>query len=200
MSPFPRYILDVVTAPTGVVIDPVEMETYLRFCDPSEQPLIVDLIAAATEFVEKGSGRQFLTATYDLLRDRFPCGAGPIVLPKPPLQSVTSISYVDGNGTTQTLSASLYEVQAGTEHAAGYILPDYGTIWPATRGFDRDVTIRFVCGYGLQGLVPQVIKQQIRMLVKHWFENRSAIGCGEMTVPPLAYDALASFNRHHEFV
>lgn len=195
------YILETVTPASGLVVSRSEMQAYLRFDDSAEDSLIDSELAAAQDYVQGIIGKQLLTATYDYKLPRFPSPYGPVELPRLPLQSVTSVKYYNTEGTLTTMTVTTeYTTQAGTDHAKGYVLPAYGLCWPQTRGYDRDVVIRFVCGYGLAAAVPDVIKQQIKLIVHHWFYNRGAIACGNQTRAQLAFDALAEFNRHQEFV
>lgn len=194
------YIIDVVTPPTGFVISIGEMEDHIRWDDASEAGVILGLIKAATEYVQENSGKQLLTATYDVHWRRFPGCWGELVLPRVPVSSVTSVKYYDTAGTQQTMSSTLYTVNDGSQHASGYIIPAFNEQWPSTYGHDRDVTVRFVCGFGDPDDVPETFKLQIKMLVAHWFNRREAIACGATSETPLAYRALAEFNRHQEFV
>lgn len=110
-----------------------------------------------------------MTATYTLKLDRFPFDDY-IDLPKPPLVSVTSVSYVDLTGATQTFSASRYEVD--TDGEPGRIYLKYGESWPSTRTQRNAVTIVFVAGYGDASDVPENIKHSIKLKAAHWYENR----------------------------
>ena len=58
-------------------------------------------------------GRALLTQTWDMYLDEFPC-AGEIIIPLSPLQSVTSVSYVDQHGATQTWASANYRIVSGT--------------------------------------------------------------------------------------
>lgn len=198
-QPLP-YILDVVTPPTGFVVSVGEMEDHLRWEDASEASVILGLIKAATSYVQDISGKQLLTATYDVQWARFPGCNGALVLPRVPVSSVTSVKYYDTTGTQQTMSSALYTVQDGSEHFSGYVIPAFNGQWPSTYGHDQDVTVRFVCGFGTPSDVPETFKLQIKLLVAHWFEHREAIACGDMSPTPLAFAALEEFNRHQEFV
>lgn len=195
------YILETYSEPLGELVTVEEMQTVLRFDDAAEYELIQDDIDAAVLYVEKISGKQLLTATYDY---KLPCFPGPysrVELPRPPVSSVDSVKYYDTSGTLTTLTVNThYTVQLGTEHAAAYVMPAYSLCWPATRGYDMDVVIRFTCGFGGAADVPQTFRKQIKLLVAHWFHNRSAIACGAQTRSQLAFDALAEFNRRQEFV
>ncbi len=122
-------------------------------------PYVVGLIQGAREYGETFTHRAFITQTWDDRRYGFPCD-GVIWLPKAPLVSVTSVSYVDPAGATQTWSSALYTVDApsGPKARVGCIVPNYGEIFPATRDVVNAVTIRFVAGYGAASAVPALIK------------------------------------------
>lgn len=196
----PQYILDVVTEPVGQVVAIGDLERYLRWDDASESGVISDLIKTATEYVQEISGKQLLTATYDVSWRRFPGCSGRLVLPRVPVASVTHVKYYDAAGVQQTLSSSLYTVNVGNDHAEGHVIPAVNAQWPSTYGHDRDVTVRFVCGFGEASDIPHTFKLQIKQLVAHWFQNREAVACGAMSQTPLSFAALEEFNRHHEFV
>jgi uncharacterized phiE125 gp8 family phage protein len=97
-----------------------------------------------------------------------------ILVPRPPLISVSSITYVDGNGTTQTLSAAAYKVDTDSE--PGRITPAYGYCWPTTRAEINAIAITYVAGYATRAAVPASIKQAMLLLIGHWYENREAVG------------------------
>ena len=52
-------------------------------------------------------------------------------------------------------------------------------------------TVRFICGYGAAGAVPQAIKQAMLLLIGHYFNNREQTITGVMaTEIPQGADAL----------
>jgi len=117
-----------------------------------------------------------------------------IELPMPPLQSVTSLKYIDDAGVEQTMPTADYVVDA--QHMIGRIRPAHGTQWPSTLDDEGAVRITFVAGYGAAGAVPQPIKQAILLLVGHWWINREAVG--EAGGPhALAVEALTQPFRVH---
>lgn len=132
------------------------------------------LIGAATEHVEQYTRRSLITQTWRLTLDAFPCE---IILPRPPVQSVNSITYVDDDGATQTLSSSLYQVCL--ESSPARIVPAYNEVWPTVRNIPEAVQVTYVAGYGAASTnVPEQFKQVILLLVGHWFEHREAIVSG----------------------
>jgi uncharacterized phiE125 gp8 family phage protein len=121
----------------------------------TDDDLIQSRIASARNIVETDTGanvprcKVMLVTTFDLTLHCFPwwnpLTASPyshISLPRVPLISVTSITYVDTAGTTQTMSSSLYVV----DYAKGRIHLAYNESWPSTRSQPNAVTVRFVAG------------------------------------------------------
>jgi uncharacterized phiE125 gp8 family phage protein len=177
--------LTLVTAPTSEPVTLEEAKTHCRVDFNDDDALLEGHIAAAREYCENFTRRQFVTATYALRMDDLP---DEIVLPRPPLASVTSITYVDATGSTQTLSSSLYTVDTYVE--PGRIVPAYNATWPSVRGHTNDVVVTFTCGAAVAN-VPARAKQAILLLVGHWYENREEIGIGNIvTKIPTAADAL----------
>jgi uncharacterized phiE125 gp8 family phage protein len=138
-------------------------------------------------------GGQLLQATWELRLDELPCGYE-IQIPKPPLVSVTSFSYIDTAGNTQVWSALNYQVDAPTGPYAdrGRIQPAYATNWPAARTDTMNaVTIRFVAGYGTQPItVPQTIRQAMLLMITTWYECRDELVLQAVTPAPLGALAL----------
>src|SRR5690606_36285460 len=103
--------------------------------------------------------------TLTLTLDRFPCG--PIYLPYPPLQSVSSIGYVDPQGVAQTVGVADYQVDINSE--PGRLVPAYGTTWPSTQCVLGAVTIEYVAGYSDVCDVPQSTLIAITALLKRTY-------------------------------
>lgn len=136
-------------------------------------PQLITLRQAAREWCEGYAARSFITQTWDGFLNDFPA-ADFIVLPLPPLASVTHVKYRDVDGVLQTMSSGDYDVRAPAGHKAkaGRIVLGYDKSWPDARGHDQDVEIRFVCGYGAGSDVPTPIRVAIAQLTAHWYEHR----------------------------
>lgn len=189
--------LSVQTAATQEPVRLEEAKRMLRVTVSDEDQLIRNLIIAAREYCETFTGRQFVSATYDYTLDAW---SDPILLPKPPLSSVTSISYVDEDGATQTLSSAIYDVVTNVE--PGRVRLAYDQSWPTIRAQDEAITIRFVAGYGDPDDVPETVCHAINLLVGHLFEHREAVirlARGQMMAElPLALKSLLWRNRIYE--
>lgn len=170
------YGLSLYAAATEEPVALAEAKAHLRIEHNDEDGVIAGLVAAAREFVEQRSGRQLMTATWDITLDAFPCGRRPIKLPRWPTQSVVSITYQDTAGDLQTWDSASYRVDTSREPAR--VAPAYGASYPATIAEPAAVTIRAVAGYASAAAVPACAKQAILLLVAHWHENREAGNAG----------------------
>ena len=146
--------------------------------------LIGELIAAAVAQLDGPNGwlgRFLVEQTWDYKIDAFPEHGSCIKLPLWPVQSLTSISYVDTDGNSQTWGAA------------------YGKSWPATRDQKEAVTLRGVFGYADSGSspedyganVPDDIRFGIGMQVKLWYETGGLVfGDTPLELFPVVKNAL----------
>lgn len=150
----------------------------------ADDTLVQNLIQAAREWCETYTGRSFFEQTWKVQLDEFP---EVIRLPRPPIISVTSIQYVDTSGDTQTLSSSIYRVDA----EGARITEAYSQVWPDTRDVTNAVTVTYKAGYDSgnspqdASAIPQAIKQAILLLVGQMYEHREDVIVGT-TVTPMA--------------
>ena len=184
------YGLSINTAATSDPVTTAEAKTHLAIDDDYYDTFVGSLISAATGHVENMTNRQIMSATYDLKVDRFPSGRRRLFIPKGQLTSVTSVTYTDTNGDSQTFSSSDYSVV--TDQEPGFIEPVYDKVWPAARLQAETVAVRFVAGYASASDVPDGIKQAILLTVGHWFANREAVSNGSFTEVPMAVESLAN--------
>lgn len=179
--------LRLVTAPTSEPLTLLEGKEHLRIDHTAEDALVADYIAAARVRCEAIQRRAYLTQTWELTLDAFPCDG--IVLPRPPLQSVTSITYTDSDGVVQTLDEALYQVDTDSE--PGRVYPAYDTYWPSTRSVPNAVRIRYVAGVTDSANVPESVKMAMRFWLGHYYLNRESVIAGTIaTVMPEAAKAL----------
>ena len=181
--------LTLVTAPA---VEPITLSTaklHLRVDTADEDGLISSLLTAARQHVESYTHRALVTQTWDWKLDAFPSDGEPFVLPLPPVISVTSITYLDTAGASQTWGASNYitDLPAGDYASRARIAAGYGVAYPATYAVINAVTVRFVAGYGAASTVPEAIKAAIKILVADWYATRET--APGVTVPT-SVDAL----------
>jgi uncharacterized phiE125 gp8 family phage protein len=140
----------------------------------TEDEKIFDLIKSARIYAEQWQNRAYVSQTQVLRMDRFPRSGLAIILPRSPAIAVSSVQYVDSNGDTQTLSTDIYTVDIFSEPAR--IVEAFNQIWPVTRDVPNAVTVTYTCGYGTtRAAVPNNVKDAMKLLIGHWFENREAV-------------------------
>jgi uncharacterized phiE125 gp8 family phage protein len=141
----------------------------------SDEADVVGKIEAAIADVQGITGRQLITATWQLMLDAFPVSTS-IELPKPPLLTVVSITYLDEAGLTQTLAASKYTVipPAGPTCQPGWITLNPDQSWPSTYYYsDKAVTIEYTAGYGLTpSTVPGFLRSMILLRLGELYAHR----------------------------
>ena len=165
--------LTVVTPPTADPVSLAEAKAHCRIYGTEEDGLLAGYIMAARTHAETYLDRALATQTLQFTIDGgWPCDR--ITLPRPPLQSVTSITYSDTNGATQTLAADQYRVDT-TAHQ-GVIERAYGVTWPAVRDQARTIVVTYVAGYTQ---IPEPIRAAVLLLVGHFYENREAVIVGQ---------------------
>lgn len=179
-------------APTVEPVTTDEVRTHLRLDpDPQDETQLSALITAAREHVEAWIEKALLTQTWVLRLDNFPSSCEAIRPDMPPMLGVTSIVYTATDGTSTTLSASLY--QTDIYSMPGRIMPAYGQAWPSVQsGTMNAVTVTYTAGYGAAATaVPGPIKQAILMLIGELWENREATLVGTInTELPFSVKAL----------
>lgn len=200
MYPYPHLKPESVvvsTAPTDYPVTLDEAKLHARISGSDEDSEIQNLIAAATAYVQEYQWSQLISATHVMRLDRFPCGKAIELWPNP-VQSVTSVQYVDTSGNTQTLAAST-NYTADVYSKPARIVPAYTLPWPATRCYINDVTVTYVTGWGASGAsVPITTRQAILLLVGHWFRNREATGTAAGDIS-FAVKALLDLNSYRTF-
>lgn len=145
-----------------------ELKDHLRVTHDEEDSEIATYGLAAEEAVEAELSRALITQTWVLKLDRFPCWE--IKMPRPPLQSVTSVQYLDSAGATQTLATSVYTVD--TTSTPGRIHLAYEQEWPTTQDVPNAVIVTYKAGGTTAADVPHPTRQMVKLLVGEMYENR----------------------------
>jgi len=192
--------LTLVTEPSEYPVTLEEVKAQCRIDGSNEDAYLTSLIKAAALYTERRQWRALITQTWDLVMDEFPEG-DTIIIPKPPLQSLSSITYTDSDGNTSTFSSDSYIVDTDSE--PGRVVLKSGESWPSdTLQEAAAVRVRFVAGYGDNPSdVPETTRIAILLLVAHWYENREpvALGTGVREIP-FGLRALIDLEHARRFV
>ena len=172
----------VVVTPPAPLIDAAGVRARLGTPASTSDATIAAYVQAATDELDGPGGwlgRALGTQVLELQSHHFPNACWPcsgpefdegwlahafrpgrnwstIHLPYPEVQSVVSVSYLDGTGTRVTLDSSAY-VLSGRELSAAW-----GTLWPIAQPMPGSVAIRYSAGYAT---VPEAARQAIVLMV-----------------------------------
>ncbi len=164
---------------TAAVVTAAEFKTHARIYHTQDDAYIATLILSATQVIEAETRRALINRSFAYQLEGFPAD-GEIILPRSPLSSVTSVTYTDTAGATQTLSASLYHVYS--VNGVGRVVLKSTESWPATVGTGAlDVTVNFVAGYGATAAsVPVALDHAVLLQATHMYENRTSVNIGNI--------------------
>lgn len=166
-----------------VEVDDIKAHLRLDLASTEEDDYLAALITAARVSCEAQINRSVIGVDLVLAIDRFPrtwsdptlLGARrrellEIQLPGGKVASVTTVQYVDTAGTLQTLDPSTYTTALANR--PGRIAPV--DCWPETDLRPEAVTISYIVS-SLSDDELSVLSHAIRLLVGHWYRNRSGV-------------------------
>jgi uncharacterized phiE125 gp8 family phage protein len=202
--------LQTITGPTVLPIGLDEIKAQLGIDDDliADDALLMAFVGAATEEAELVTGRSLISRTLAYWLDAWPvsvedepiregwsegvlnplAGARELVLPRPPLSSVTSISTFDDDDVETVFAASNYFVD--TASVPGRVVLRSGASAPVTDRVANGVKIVYAAGYGAAfGDVPEAIREGIKRTATWLYNNRgdcdastAAANAGAMTL------------------
>lgn len=168
--------IKVITAPVLEPVTLAEAKAQCRIDVATEDALITSYISAARRLCERIDWRAYLTQTLEVWLDDWPSG-DVLTIPRPPLQSVTSVKYYDEDNVEATFPSASYYVDTVSEPGRVVLNSDYD--WPSvTLRPVNAVVVRFVAGWTSAANVPETIKQAVLLVVGHWYEDREAVLVG----------------------
>jgi uncharacterized phiE125 gp8 family phage protein len=177
---------------TSPAVEPVSLAFAKQHCrvdTDADDLYIQSLISVARQYVEDVLDITICSTVWEVKYDLFPVWA--IVLPRlPMLDRAVTVTYRSGDGTfSQLSSATDFQVDASV--LPGRIYPQWARSWPATRGDENSVTVRYSAGYGDDGQsAPPIVKHLILLLVAHWFDTRQPAVTGAPQSVPQTFDTL----------
>jgi len=118
-------------------------------------------VIAARRTVEKDTGLVGYTGSFTWKQTYFPDGDWWELPDIRPVTSITSITYLDGDGTSQTWGASNYALH--TSGVNQYIALAYGQTWPTLRGDPNGITVTLVAGHATVLAIPEDFKDAVKL-------------------------------------
>lgn len=187
------------SAPATEPISTTEAKSHARIDISDDDTLIGTYIVAARNAAEAATNRPLITQTWNVYLDGFPAGEGRIRLPLPPVQSISSINYLDADGTSTLLATTVYELLAhsGPQADYSYVVLKHNQEWPATKDHPRAVTIVMICGYGGASSVPDEIKLGMKEFVAEAYKNRENTGAVAVATPQSSAMLWAPYKMGH---
>lgn len=154
LLPAPPYAINwALKAVTAPVVEPISVtmakaHARIEITDDDTGP-ILRFIRTCRRQVERDTNRYYCTQTWNLLIDSFPLRSIPIIIPRPPLQSVLSIVTTDTDEVATTMDPTGYLVDTASEPGRVGLIDN--AIWPQDLRAFQPITVQFVAGYtGLQ--------------------------------------------------
>lgn len=161
----------------------------------AEDADLEDLITDGRAYVEAHTRRALLTQTWDYYLQNWPRGNA-IVLPFGNLQSVTSVSWKDTDGTETTLTVTTdYLVETSGNQCGRVVLPFSGS-WPSGDLYPvNPIKVRYLCGWTTAALVPKNIKRAVKFAAEDAYYH----GDRREALKPVIDSLLASWRLWEEF-
>jgi uncharacterized phiE125 gp8 family phage protein len=165
--------LVLVTPATSRLITLDQAKLHCRCQHEAENDLFVGWIKSAEAYCQSYTSMALLTSTWRWIGSEFPTlddEDAPIDLLIGPVQSISSVSYVDRNAVDQVLATDEYQLENGL---VPKLYPGVDDTWPATQaGNVSAVTVQMIAGYTDANLVPAQFSQAILLIVGAHYMNR----------------------------
>lgn len=160
----------------AATVEPVSIQDarlHCRIDDNADNSYVSALITAARIMAEQYTRRVFITQSWVMYMDAWPCERF-IEIPKAPLQGISSIVTYDDDDVSTTFASSNY--YRDTISTPGRVVLRSGASWPDVERVANGIVINFVAGYAASPAgIPQDIRQAILMIVAHLYENRGDV-------------------------
>ena len=180
----------IITYPTFEPITVADAAEYLRVDDVnSDTALISALITTARQAVEQYCNRYIAEQTIESAFTGFP----DVIKLSAPVQSVTSIKYLDVNGTEQTLNSNQYLVDYYSQPVQ--ITPAYNVTYPELYDVPNNVKVRFVAGYTTGDSpdttpMPLPLRYGMLLIIGDLYANREAQSDKKYEINPTVQNLL----------
>jgi uncharacterized phiE125 gp8 family phage protein len=203
--------LTLITPPAVEPVSIAEVKAQLRmdFETADDDALLIRNIYTARSLIEKDLGRALITQTWMLSLDTvphieeplwegirigadIPVRASEIVLPNPPLQSVSSITSYDDSDNGTAFATSNYYVDTVAD--PGRVRLRQSATWPDATRVANAIEIVFVAGYGSSwNDVPHEIRQGILATIRTIYDECDGEGGALSGLPSEAATLLAAY-------
>lgn len=180
----------IITYPTFEPIIVADAAEYLRVDNVSaDTALITALITTARQAVEQYCNRYIAEQTIETALTGF----SDVIKLSAPVQSVTSIKYLDVNGTEQTLNSNQYLIDYYSQPVQ--ITPAYNVTYPELYNVPNNVKVRFVAGYTTGDSpdttpMPLPLRYGMLLIIGDLYANREAQSDKRYEINPTVQNLL----------
>ena len=176
-----------------VSLDTVKKHLRLPSTYTDEDSLLTQYINTTKDYIENYTNLALVSKTFCMYLDNFPSN-NYIDLWLYPVNSITSIQYVDADGDTNTLSSGDYTLFNNIKPNRIYL--DYGKSWPtSTLRSAQGVIITAQAGTNSSTIAEPIIQAAL-LLISNFYENREDVYTGYSVVskyPIAANNLLANY-------
>lgn len=163
---------------TPPVIEPltlIEARAFLRVKHGDDDAVIMALIAAARVHVEAMTRRALLAQSWRFVLDAWPRG-GRFAPRIGPLRALIAARVFDADGAARAVDAESFVVDVAANVIAA---PCFAAPVPGRGRAHAGIALDVLCGYGTDAAdVPADLRQAVRLLLAHWYDNRTASADG----------------------
>lgn len=179
-----------ITPPVAEPLTLADAKAWLRVEHDDDDAVIGVLVTSARLLVEQETHRALITQTWRVVRDGW--GAcGRIEVSPAPLRQVLAARVYDAAGVAQSVDPSRFTLATGgAPGVLGFLPGSLPSPGRALAGIEIDIE----AGYGADGTaVPEPLRQAIRVLVAHAYENRGGDTTGGARLPASAPALIAPY-------
>lgn len=165
----------VITGPSQVITT-ADLKLHIRAFtnETGMDDMIAAYLLAAHAFAEHYTQRSIGSQTLELALDEWP--AGPIMLPRGKVTSITSLKYIDEDEVEQTIASGNYTLDDYSIPC--WLIPDVDYEWPSHLSSANAIKVRYVAGD-----LPDAVKSALLLMVGHFYEHPEAVGASVMELP-----------------
>jgi uncharacterized phiE125 gp8 family phage protein len=194
----PKPLHDVEFEPVSLAEAQLHLRLDLAGSPPShpDDGIVDALIVAAREYAEYYTGQAFARQSYSLKLQEFN-QEQVIDLGVWPVLSVQSVTYLDEDGQSQTLSTDDYLLDNQSKPAR--IVAKHNARWPTALDQANSIEVLFTAGCTDASPndypVPKSVKQAILLTLGHLYENRETVTGSQKYQLPMGAESLLQIHR-----
>lgn len=206
------FQLKKVSGPAEQVVTTTQLKEYLRIDNNLEDGRLEVMEAAAVKLLEDYISQKFVTQVWDVFLNQWPLsnnskwwdGVRETAISEV-LVASRNITLPIGIGQSLVEFSTYSDDEEFPEQVSNYTVDTIGPrikvglklggVWPTTvLRANNGIRFRVQVGFGNASDVPSDIKQSVKELVAHMYENRG--DQNEMTIPPHVLMLVESYRRH----